>query len=378
MKSSIKFLNVFAGLDKNVLNRCSSYEITSYMGITIAVLIPIITGAIAAFLVADFFTRNMIAKIFIVLAWIIIVWMVERIILHSLIPGKMGWLGLSRMALAVFIGVVVSTMVSLSLFKDRINIELHDMQSRECKAVEKEYRDREADLSAEVERLQQRYESLQDQLDKETQGISGSGHYGFGPAAAQLAESMEATLAERNKKKNEIAIKIRDLTNEKTAKLSKINDKYQHAGLSTALETLNKLSRNPNILISRVVIAFLLILLETIPLLSVCGKKKPEYFLIAEQMQDSNIRLVNACADHEYNIETLKNDFDLNIRERQLRFNDLTERLKDLEQTYSCLAKGVHNIAQQHVEYSNSSVSKSEWEKLDQLYASALSSINCE
>jgi len=38
----------------------------------------------------------------------------------------------------------------------------------------------------------------------------------------------------------------------------------------------------------------------------------------------------------------------------------------------------VHNIAQQHVEYSNSSVSKSEWEKLDQLYASALSSINCE
>ena len=378
MKNSIKFLNFFAGLDKEVLARCSSHEINSYMGITIAVLIPLITGSIAAFLVADYFTNNMVAKVFIVLAWMVVVWMVERIILHSLIPGKMGWLGWSRVALAVFIGIVVSTMMSLILFKDRINMELLDMQTRECIAVEEEYRQREAELSAEVERLQLRYESLQDELNKETQGISGSGHYGSGPAAARLAESMESTLAERNDKKLEIETKLRQLEKVKAVKLDKINEKYQNAGLTTSLETLNRLSRNLNILLPRLVIATLLILLETIPLLSVCGKKNPEYFLIADQMQEANLRLVNACAEHEYDTKTLENNFALNIEERQLRFNDLMEQIHDLEQTYSCLAKGVHNIAQQHVEYLNSSVSESEQEKLKQLYATTLSSINCE
>ena len=382
MDKRIKFLNIFAGLDTEVLSRCTSYEINSYIGITAAMLIPILTGAAASILVADYFTHSVIVKFLIALAWILVVWMVERIITHSLRPGNMGLLGFSRVIVAILIGIVVSTMVSLVLFRDRIEMELRDKEHYECNAIEEAYNAREAELYAEVERFQQRYESLQDQLDRETQGISGSGHYGHGPAAARLAESMESARMERDEKRNETKIAIEKLEIEKSNKLEQVHNKFRHAGLSTSLETLGSLC-NPStngfgILLTRIVVALTLILLETIPLFSVCGKRNPEYFLIANQMQDANLQLTNACAEHEQEVKTLEKNFELDIAERKLRFDDLCEKVHDLERTYSGLAEGVHNLTQSHIEHTKSTVTENEWDKLDKLYASALSSINCE
>lgn len=382
MDKRIKFLNIFAGLDAEVLSCCSSHEINSYVGITLAMLIPILTGAAASVLVADYFTHSVIVKILIALAWILIVWMVERIIIHSLQPGKLGLLGLSRVLLAVCIGLVVSTMVSLVLFRDRIEMELRNTEQIERNAIEESYKVYETKLKAEVERFQQRYEDLQNQLNLETQGLSGSGHYGHGPAAKRLEESMESARREMDEKKRETAISIQKIEQEKSSKLEQCNNKHSHAGLSTSIETLNKLC-NPfthglGILLTRILVALTLILLETIPLFSVCGKSQPEYFLLADQMQDSNIQLMNACVGHEQDVRLIEKNYELDMEERNLRFKDLCERVHDLERTYSGLAEGIHTLSQAHFNNSKSTITENEWDKLDKLYASALSSINCE
>lgn len=382
MDKRIKLLNVVLGMDKEVLSRCSSHEINSYVGIAVAILIPMLTGAAAAVLVADYFTHSVFVKALIALAWVVVVWVVERTIAHSLRPGTLGVLAASRIALAILIGIVVSTMVSLVLFRDRIEIELSDKEQRERNLIEESYMAREAELQAEVARYQHRYESIQDSLDHEVQGISGSGHYGHGPAATRLYESMESARVERDEKKREVNDAIQQLGIKKAENLEQLHSKYRHAGLSTSLETLNSLC-NPFangmvMLITRLVVALILIMLETIPLFSICGKSQAEYFLIADQMQESNIRLVEACAEHEQEVKLLENKFKVDIEERKLRFDDLCERIHDLEQTYSKLAEGVHKLTQTHINYTNSSLTENEWDKLDKLYASALSSINCE
>ena len=382
MDKRINFLNIVLGIDKEVLSRCSSHEINSYVGIAVAILIPILTGAAAAVLVADYFTHSVFVKALIALAWVVVVWVVERTIAHSLRPGRMGVLGASRVTLAILIGIVVSTMVSLVLFRDRIEIELSDKEQIERNLIEESYKAREAELQAEAERYQHRYESIQDELDREVQGISGSGHYGHGPAATRLYESMESARVERDEKRREVDEATQQLEIEKAGKLEQLHSKFRHAGLSTSLETLNSLC-NPFtngmvILLSRLVVALSLIMLETIPLFSICGKSQPEYFLIADQMQESNIRLVNACAEHEHEVKLLEKKFKVDIEERKLRFNDLCERMHDLEQTYSGLAEGVNKLTQTHINYTNLSLTENEWDKLDKLYASALSSINCE
>jgi hypothetical protein len=133
-----------------------------------------------------------------------------------------------------------------------------------------------------------------------------------------------------------------------------------------------------NIFLTRLVVACTLILLETIPLFSVCGKQRPEYFEIADRIQQTNIQVVSASDEHEQNVKLLEKNYALDIAERELHFNDLTHRIQNLERTYSCLAEGVHFISTSYREYTRSAATEPEWNKLEELYNSALSSINCD
>ena len=106
-----------------------------------------------------------------------------------------------RLILAVFIGIVISTPLELRIFKDKIQTQLiidqgieKQKMDNEHKNLYKQIQEKEKLKDANVKKL----DSLKVELAKaegnlynETIGLSGTGKFGYGPAAKMLQERVD-------------------------------------------------------------------------------------------------------------------------------------------------------------------------------------------
>ena len=377
----IRFTSLVTGLDREVLQRCSSFTVSSYWVTAQTIFIPVFTGALAVLLILPYFTDSVLAKILVPLIWCCVVYLIEKAIVNVNPTGGIGILALSRILMALVVGLIVSTLFGLKLFEDSIEMELKKREAAELYRLEQEYAAGEKEIFAESNRLQQRYEMLDNQKNGEVQGVSGSGHYGRGDAFQELESSRNSALAERDAARETARRELGRYRAEMNEKKAEIKERYAKPGFATRITTLNELS-NPfkddgsAIFFTRFLFSALLLLAETTPMLScLFNKRKLEYWMIAENIQDMHIELGRQSEEQELAVLSLQNKLRLDNVERQARYKDTLSKLGSLKETYIKIAETVGELTGIYASRAAAVKNEAEHVKQEEIYETTLNSI---
>ena len=190
-----------------------------------------------------------------------------------------------RLILAVFIGIVISTPLELRIFKDKIQTQLiidqgieKQKMDNEHKNLYKQIQEKEKLKDANVKKL----DSLKVELAKaegnlynETIGLSGTGKFGYGPAAKMLQERVDGLRRDTAR----MAMDVKEMNqriDKQLAPLYKDMEEYSNGrnaaeksmkGFAAELTALNEITFQQSVSLSmaRILIMLLFVAIEVIP-----------------------------------------------------------------------------------------------------------------
>lgn len=165
-----------------------------------------------------------------------------------------------RIILATIIAITISKPLELAIFNTAIknHISLSNTEKRQLKEedLERNFKAKSSPLSGELEKLEteisnvnERIAKYQDELNRETQGISGSGKYGRGPAAIMIENQKKelqntSDALKANPRINELKGLVMSFLNEKNKELKEFENSLNYPGLLEKITALSELGSN--------------------------------------------------------------------------------------------------------------------------------------
>ncbi|MDO5615727.1 MAG: DUF4407 domain-containing protein, partial [Cruoricaptor ignavus] len=265
------------------------------------------------------------------LLWGLMIFNLDRYIVSSIKKTGTWWnqllMAIPRLALATFLGIVISKPLELKIFEKEVNKQLNTIIQRNKTQLQSEMNGRilqqtspfeteKKQIQAKILEYQTAYDSATVELEKEILGTKTgltSGKEGFGPNAKRKAELKEQrrkdlenyqkqTEARRNYLDNEISKVYTNIETERN-KTETFEDKFN--GFAARLQALDELGKNtPIMAIASMFIMGLFICLEISPVL---------------------VKLISSVGPYDYLLEKTENDFRLYAKEKIEKNNAGTE-----------------------------------------------------
>lgn len=290
-----KFFLTCSGVDKNIIENCSSGEQIKFIGIGATVfftaVMATIAGSYALFTVFD----NLYAAIFFGLIWGLLIFNLDRFIVSTIkkTDSKLKeFLQASpRIILAVIIAIVISKPLELKLFEKEINqvllIEKIKMTLDTKTQIALQFTPEIEKIESEIKGFKQEVidkeiatNTLYESYIAEAEGRKGTKKLGKGPVYQEKRQKHDASLLALNQLKIDTSEKIKEkeaaiITLLETQKLAEIKSQpiiSNFDGLMARVTALGKLPWLPSFFI------FLLFLaIETSPIIAKLLAPKGEY-----------------------------------------------------------------------------------------------------
>lgn len=274
-------------------------------------------------------------------AWGLMIFNLDRYIVSSIKKTGSWWqqtlMAIPRLALAVFLGIVISKPLELKIFEKEVNKQLNTIIQRNKAQLQSEMNQRilqqsspfeteKKQINAKMLEYQKAYDSAAVELEKEILGKESgltSGKVGYGPNAKRKAELKEQRRKDLETYQNQIAPRLKYLDQEiskvygnietERNKTETVEDKFN--GFAARLQALNELGKNSDIMaLASLFIMGLFIALEISPVL---------------------VKLISAVGPYDYLLEKTENDFRLYAKEKIEKGNFATERrIQDFKNHY--------------------------------------------
>lgn len=280
-------MNIFhfaAGVSPEIIERCSPAEKSKYAQLGSLIYIPLVTGMLAVIFASLYHTHNAIAIALVCLVWGGVVFVIERTMIASLRPGTFSAAVLFRIILAFAMSMVISELLTLFVFNkdvEAVIVRRHTLQLEQIRAQGDE---RIRQLNEQLTLAQARVQEAYDGLYSETAGISGSGHYGTGPAQRAAEDRMKWAQVQLDSTNAQMPAKIREAQDETDRAIAQAQA-YQTLGLLDALATLHEMSHERRIVMIILLIVHVLFLtVELMPLVIKLNYKGSQYYTILDAM----------------------------------------------------------------------------------------------
>jgi hypothetical protein len=271
--------------------------------------------------------------------WGAVILNIDRAMLINMTPkkaqddtfGKKLFKAVPRLILSVAIGVVISTPLTLKIFEQEINailktnyIEQEQQQSAKRKNQEKTIKVNVTAIELEIQALQKRRATAEEELTKEIGGKVGSRLEGDGPTA----KSIRARIADIDKEiSKQEAAKNKELKSI-VAQLAKVDENYRAESQAressnglldriAAREQLKEKNHAAGMAIHG--LEFLLIAIEVAPLLIKLMAERGNYEEILVGQQGDSLRTAKDRQMYQHEIETKEEaiEYQLNLLQAQ-------------------------------------------------------------
>ena len=325
------------GFDTKVARLCTSSEVGKLARLSSSILIPAMLGFVsfgyAAHLV---FGADLWVSLGIGAMWSMIVVIIDRNILSS---GRLGefshrifW---PRFLLAVTIGVLISEPLVLALAHDVIQEERTETILEDKSRLTDPLVARIAENAATKSELRAEIAALEDQLYRETAGLSGSGKYGNGVAAQRIAENVANRKAVVTEEIAELDAAItRDSA--QVAELTAGVDATTAKGIFGDMQTLSQVD-NPYVAIGVWVLRFFFVLIELLPLLFKVTPQKDInlYYIIRDSLDrmskaktSGGIKYTELHRGHQLLNKTRRKLLNLHVQDTEAATDMLNDNFK--------------------------------------------------
>lgn len=280
-------MNIFhfaAGASPEVIALCSPAEKSKYAQLGSLIYIPLVTGILAVLFASLYHTHNAFAIALVCLVWGGVVFVIERTLIASLRPGTFSAAVLFRVVLAFAMSMVISELLILFVFNKDVEAVIVRQHTAQLEQIRAQGDESIRQLNGQLSHAQARVQEAYDGLYRETAGISGSGHYGYGPAQRAAQNRMEWAQAQLDSANAQIPARIREVQNETERAVSEAQ-RYQILGLLDALATLHEMAHERRIVMIILLIAHILFLaVELMPLVIKLNYKGSQYYTILDAM----------------------------------------------------------------------------------------------
>lgn len=291
-----------AGVKTNFVDALPT-EHVKYAGIGITVFI---TGLLAALSGGyAFYTvfRDHTLCITFAAIWGLIIFFLDRYIVSSIRkqgrPGKEFVSALPRFLIAIVISFVVSNPIELKLFEKEINLQMkEDLAGFQKKQTEnsantlliKSMENEKAILKEKADVKSMKLSNLRDTLTSEIQGLLKSGLKGDGPAARSIKKNIESSSTELqnlNDQAGLLSLRIDSLRGNRNTEVSALmNAKIDtDSFLARNIAFAEIRSKNPFAQLTFYLLALLILLLETAPIIVKLISSKGAYDHLVESME---------------------------------------------------------------------------------------------
>lgn len=278
-------MNIFhfaAGVSPEVIALCSPAEKNKYAQLGSLVYIPLVTGMLAVLFASLYHTHNAFAIALVCLVWGGVVFVIERTLIASLRPGNFSAAVLFRVVLAFAMSMVISELLILFVFNKDVEAVIVQQHTAQLEQIRAQGDESIRQLNEQLSQAQARVQEAYDGLYNETAGISGSGHYGYGPAQRAAQNRMEWAQAQLDAANAEIPARIREAQDETERALGEAR-RYQILGLLDALATLHEMAHERRIVMIILLVAHILFLtIELMPLVIKLNYKGSQYYTILD------------------------------------------------------------------------------------------------
>jgi hypothetical protein len=255
-----------------------------------------------------------------------LIFMLDYIILSSSGNSRAALWG--RGTLAVFLGLFIAVLASLTFNDKAIQASINRNENMETNPINKKYELILQDYSNDIRKLEKRQDSIINLIGDETRGIL-TGKLGRGPVVRSLvtdSATLTILLSEKRKKYDQLSDSLNTVKNREIAN---INREYTN-DIIPQVHELVKLMKNDNAVLFFVILTIIiLILLDTIPLLVKIGMNRDTednqndsmYIKITKQLNDWMIEGTITEEDKKPILKRLieRTQYKYNIADKELK-----------------------------------------------------------
>jgi hypothetical protein len=256
-----------------------------------------------------------------------------------------------RLLLSIAIGVVISTPLTLKIFEKEINaqiqqdfVKVEKVQIAAKEAEVKKIQSNLPEIEARINKLKDKKNAKQDELDREIQGEIGSGKQGEGSASKSIRENIkkiEADLAKEEAAKVKAQQSIQpeiDRIEQKYARESKIRqDSDGFLNRFAAREEIKH--HNPAAGLAIHSLELLFIAIEVAPLLIKLMSKDGNYEEAIKLAQKNTINRIEKEAEYQANIQSKQQFIDYENQANELERKTLLAKMYKDPQSFNLLLK---------------------------------------
>jgi Domain of unknown function (DUF4407) len=299
-----KFLLFCSGVDQNILEKCPS-DVNKYAGIGATVLftgiLAFFSAGYALFTVFD----SWWAAVVFGLVWGLMIFNLDRYIVLSMKSYGSWWrdfgVALPRLALAVFLAIVISKPLELKIFDKEIEAQLIQMEQEVFKKQEDRVKDRYeiqvadyqsqiAAMKAEIAEKTISRDTLALMALQEADGTGGSKKKNLGPIyrakkadADNAQQELDNLLAANLPSIQEKEKAIKNIEIAIAAEIAAF-DRKKYNGMAARIEALEQLTMNSQaVFFANIFIMLLFISIETAPIfVKLISYRSPYDFLLHE------------------------------------------------------------------------------------------------
>ena len=324
------FLMVCSGANIHILRKTPS-EWNKFSGIGGIVLFTAIFATLSAGYAIFTVFDDIYAAVIFGIIWGLMIFNLDRYIVSSI--KKTGtWyhqllMTLPRLALAIFLGIIIAKPLELKIFEKEVNKQLNTIIQRNKTQLQAEMNGRilqqsgpfdseKKQISDQILEYKKAYDSAAVELEKEILGTKTgvtSGKEGYGPNAKRKSELKEQRRLDLENYQRQVAPRLEYLDKEISKVYSNLEserkntetfeDKYN--GFAARMQALDELGKNSAIIaLAASFIMGLFICLEISPVL---------------------IKLISSVGPYDHLLEKTENDFRLYAKEKIEKGNSLTD-----------------------------------------------------
>ena len=378
-----KLLLFAAGVDEEVLDRCSSHEKNKYQVLGTLVYVPLATSMIAVFCASRYFTHNLIAVIAAGVFWGALVFLIERALISSIRPHTVNFAVIFRVITALVMSVIVSELLILFLFQDHVAEHI-------SRKAEDEIRNIHTTYGGQVDALQEGLRAYAEELSlqeksliEEIEGSGGSMRRGDGRVAAEKRKALDRKKALFEEEKQRVSNEVAALRQQEAQSVESCNERHV-AGLLGSIVGLHHLAGvNKTVLAALIAFHIFFLCIELMPLVIKITYQGTQYYDMVDMEESQHLSVARQLSEDKTRALLVEGQYQLRMREKNLDTQSVSVEMVANNEQFSAIAESFLLSAQKVSDLKKQAESTVDEDKqgelskrLDELYAKMLQTVD--